>query len=74
MGKPSLTLLVLALAFAVLPKTLSASCARVGAPRASEVEILECINARDYFDSHYEQLHPATRDTSERSTATSISE
>ena len=58
MGKPHLALLVLALAFAVLPKTLSASCARVGNPRASEVEILECISAKDYFESHYDQLHP----------------
>jgi hypothetical protein len=58
MGKPRLTLLVLALACVVLPKTLSACGARVGAPRASEVEILECISPDDYFESHYEQLHP----------------
>jgi hypothetical protein len=58
MKHPRPAWIVLALAFAVLPKTLSASCARVGNPRASEVEILECISARDYFDSHYEQLHP----------------
>jgi hypothetical protein len=58
MGKPRLTLLVLALAFAVLPKTLSACCARVGNPRADEVQILECIGAKDYFESNYDQLHP----------------
>jgi hypothetical protein len=58
MGKPRLTLIILALAFAALPKTLSASCAQFENPRANKVEILECIGAKDYFESHYEKLHP----------------
>lgn len=62
MEKPRLRLVVLAL-ISLLggSKALSASCALLGNPRASEVEILECVTAQDYFESHYEQLHPSYR-------------
>jgi hypothetical protein len=45
---------------AILPglQTADASCARVGNPKAQEVELLRCTAALAYFEANYESLHP----------------
>jgi hypothetical protein len=45
-------------ALAAHSQTLSASCYFPGNPVARDVEVLECIDAQAYFESHYSQLHP----------------
>lgn len=53
--------LVWALTLATLAahsRMLAASCYFPGNPVARDVEVLECIDARAYFESHYSRLHP----------------
>lgn len=39
-------------------QTADASCARMGNPKAQEVELLGCTAARAYFEANYDSLHP----------------
>lgn len=55
--RPFACLLALA-ALASHAPAASAACVRAGNPQAQEVEILACIDPRDYFEAHFLELHP----------------